>query len=226
MPYILLALAFAPGIALSLFVYFKDKFEKEPLTLLLQCFFAGVVAVVPALLLQLLAEKFELKASGNIIFVGAYALIVVGLSEEWSKYMFLRWVAYPKKDFNEPFDGIVYSVMVSMGFATTENILYVMSGGWEIALLRMFVSVPMHATFAVLMGYFVGLSKFRQNQRLLRVYGLLVATGFHGFYDFCLLQQSIPLITFGALAALGVSIYLSFKAMQSSEKLSPFRRVS
>ena len=61
--------------------------------------------------------------------------------------------AYPKKDFNEPFDGIVYSVMVSMGFATTENILYAMKGGLEVALLRMVMSVPAHATFAVLMGY-------------------------------------------------------------------------
>ena len=140
--------------------------------------------------------------------------------------MFLRWVAYPKKDFNEPFDGIVYSVMISMGFATTENILYVMKGGLEVALLRMITSVPAHASFAVLMGYFVGLSKFRGNQRLLRLYGLASATGFHGAYNFCLMQQSYPLITVGALVSLAVSGYLSLKAMKSSEKISPFRRTS
>ncbi|MBI4428124.1 MAG: PrsW family intramembrane metalloprotease [Ignavibacteriales bacterium] len=223
MPYVLLALAFAPGVALSVFVYCKDKFEKEPLSLLFQCFFAGAVSVVPALLFALLAEQLGIRMSHNMLSVAVYAFFVIGLSEEWSKYMFLRWVAYPKKDFNEPFDGIVYSVMISMGFATTENILYVMMRGLEVALLRMVMSVPAHATFAVLMGYFVGLSKFRGNQRQLRMYGLASAVLFHGAYDFCLLQQSYALITVGAVVSLAVAGYFSFKAMKASQKLSPFR---
>ncbi|MBI3005932.1 MAG: PrsW family intramembrane metalloprotease [Ignavibacteriales bacterium] len=222
MPYFLLTLAFAPGVALSLFVYCKDKFEKEPLILLLQCFFAGAVSVVPAILLPLVAENLGLGMSQSMISVALYAFFVIALSEEWSKYLFLRWMAYPKRDFNEPFDGIVYSVMISMGFATTENILYVMQGGLGVALLRMVMSVPAHATFAVLMGYFVGLSKFKGNQRQLRMYGLASAVGFHGAYDFFLLQQSYALLTVGALLSLLIAVFLSIRAMKSSQKLSRF----
>ena len=184
MPYLLLALAFAPGIALAVFIYCKDKFEKEPLSLLVQCFFAGAVSVLPAILLTLGAEKFGPGMSQNKLSVAIHAFFVIGLSEEWSKYIFLRWTAYPRKDFNEPFDGIVYSAMIAMGFATVENILYILKGGLGV---------------------------------------LASAAGFHGAYDFCLLQESYALLTFGAVVSLCASVYLSFKAMKSSQKLSPFR---
>lgn len=75
------------------------------------------------------------------------AFFVVALIEEFSKYIIVRYYNQPRKWFNEPFDGIIYAVMVSMGFAAFENILYVLQGGFEVALLRAFTAIPAHATF-------------------------------------------------------------------------------
>jgi RsiW-degrading membrane proteinase PrsW (M82 family) len=83
----------------------------------------------------------------------------VALSEELSKFLVVRYFCYPQKRFDEPLDGIVYSVMVSMGFATIENVNYVFTHGYSTAFVRMFLSVPAHATFGVVMGYFIGKAK-------------------------------------------------------------------
>jgi Predicted membrane protein len=108
----------------------------------------------------------------------------VALAEEFSKYIIVKYYAQPKGAFNEPYDGIMYAVMVSMGFACTENIMYVLRGGTEVAILRAFTAVPAHATFAILMGYYMGKAKFSKQPKLLNLTGLALATLFHGAYDF------------------------------------------
>ena len=72
----------------------------------------------------------------------------------------LLWYAYRKKEFDEPFDGIVYAVMVGMGFATVENISYVSQYGLMTGIMRLFMAVPAHASFAIIMGYFMGKARF------------------------------------------------------------------
>jgi len=217
---LLLALAIAPGLAIIFFIYYKDKYEKEPLSLLVKCFFLGVLAIIPAVIIELC---FDLSAHKEMWIVAIYAFAIVGLSEESSKWVFLRFYAYRKKDFNEPFDGIVYAVMISMGFATAENVLYVLQGGWSVGLLRMFSAVPAHACFAIIMGYFVGLAKFRNNRALLLFLGLMSATVLHGFYDFFLLQNDYDLLKLMALVSLILAIILSFRAIKFNRELSPFK---
>lgn len=219
----LLALAIAPGLAVAIYVFWMDKFEREPLRLLVACFLLGMLSIVPAALIE---NWLEVPAVSDRmvlweVFVTAY--LIVGLAEEAVKFAVLYFYAYPKKDFNEPFDGITYSVMVSMGFATLENILYVVQGGFEVGVLRMFTAIPAHASFAVLMGYFVGLSKFRQNRRYLLFLGLLVPVLFHGTYDFFLLQQLYGFLTLGGFGGLIVGVFLSRHAIRMHQKISPFR---
>ena len=127
MSFYLLALAIAPGIAICMYIYFKDKYEKEPIKLLVISFLLGVLSVVPTLILSYLGKAiigFN-PGSTHFLFSLTSCVIGIGLVEEFSKFIFVRYYAYKKDDFNEPFDGIVYCVMVSMGFATFENILYV-----------------------------------------------------------------------------------------------------
>ena len=157
----LLALAIAPGIAICIFIYLKDKYNKEPLGLLVLNFLMGMVAIIPAVLLQLISGiSLEGLAGKTLVEMAIFAYLVVGLSEEGSKYLMLRLFAYRRRSFDEPFDGIVYAIMVGMGFATLENIGYVLQHGMGTGILRMFLSVPAHATFAVLMGYYLGKAKF------------------------------------------------------------------
>ncbi|MBK9247306.1 MAG: PrsW family intramembrane metalloprotease [Ignavibacteria bacterium] len=220
---VLMALAVAPGLAIAIYVYWRDKFEREPLSLMVKCFVLGMVSIIPAILLELLGTKvFGNYSPDNFFQTAFHAFVIVGLSEEWSKYLFLKGYAYRKSDFNEPYDGITYSVMVSMGFATLENIMYVAQGGFEVAILRMFLSVPAHATFGVIMGYYVGLAKFRQHSLRLRMIGLFLAMLFHGAYDFCLFLNTVSYLVLGALASLIIGVVLSLKAIKHHAVYSPF----
>ncbi|GAA3790098.1 hypothetical protein GCM10022271_23060 [Corallibacter vietnamensis] len=154
------------------------------------------------------------------------AFFVVGFTEEFSKYIIVRFFAQPKKDFNEPFDGIVYAVMVSMGFAATENIMYVLQagqGGYQVAFLRAFTAVPAHATFAILMGYFMGKAKFSNNRIKLNLIGLLLAILFHGAYDFFLFIDFIPGIWVGAFVSLAIGLILARKAIKRHQNNSHFK---
>ncbi|NUN71068.1 MAG: PrsW family intramembrane metalloprotease [Bacteroidetes bacterium] len=218
----LLALSVAPGIAIAVYVYFRDKYEKEPLTLLLKTFGAGVLVVVPTVITeQFLFGTFILDDSLGSVAVRNF--LFVGFTEEFWKFAALYLAAFARPDFNEPFDGIMYAVMVSMGFATTENILYVANGGFHVAVARMFTAVPAHATFAVLMGYFVGLAKFRHRNAPYLVTGLTMAVIFHGAYDFFLSLDNALLIAFGAISSLLTGLFLAFRAMRILNEHSPFR---
>lgn len=218
----LLALAIAPGFAIAVYVYVRDKYEKEPLSLLLKTFAAGVLIVVPTVLSeQFLFGTFPLTESTASLAVRNF--LFIGLTEEFWKFTALYLAAFTRPDFNEPFDGIMYAVMVSMGFATAENILYVANGGFHVAVARMFTAVPAHASFAVLMGYFVGLAKFRHRNAPYLLTGLAMAVLFHGAYDFFLSLDNALLIAFGAVSSLVTGIVLAFRAMRILNEHSPFR---
>jgi protease PrsW len=218
----LLALAIAPGIAICIFIYLKDKYNKEPLGLLLMSFILGMVSTVPAIIMQLVFKtSMEDMQGQSMLQVAAFAYGVVALSEEGSKFIMLRFYAYPKKAFDDPFDGIVYAVMVGMGFATLENIGYVMQHGFATGITRMFLSVPAHATFAILMGYHTGLAKFNLLKR--NYYFLLAVLWpviFHGTFDFFLFLGNNNLHFAGAFASFIIAIYLSRRAIRKKQALS------
>jgi len=122
----LLLLAIAPVAIIILYIYFKDKYEKKPKRLLIYNFLLG--AIVSILITTILYYGFDivlpLLNHSSIFEQFIKAFFVVGLTEEFSKYLIVRYFAQPNAAFNEPFDGIVYAVMVSMGFAATENIFW------------------------------------------------------------------------------------------------------
>ncbi|HEY1201507.1 MAG TPA: PrsW family glutamic-type intramembrane protease [Niastella sp.] len=228
----LLALAVAPGAAITLYIYSRDKYDREPLKPLLISFLLGALATVPAIFIQnILKPQLMRYCPGfSILYFILLSFIVVAGSEEGSKYLMLRYYAYRNKAFNEPFDGIIYSIMISMGFATLENIGYVMEFGFQTGILRMFLSVPSHGAFAVLMGYHVGLAKFdkpRAFQHIIK--GLLLAIFFHGAFDFFLLLQnnyqvtkhiSNGLLISGALVMWYIAIRISIRSIRLHEELS------
>lgn len=218
----LLALALAPGAAIGLYIYLKDKHEREPLGLLIRSFFFGILSVFVTLLISKVLGAYFTIDEASVSEQAVHAFLIVALVEEFSKFIFVRGILYNNSNFNEPFDGIVYSVMVSMGFATFENILYVVEGGLSTALMRMFTAVPAHATFAILMGYYLGKAKFEHKKSYYALHALAVATLFHGAYDYCLFISFVPGIVFGALASLVVGIWLSRKAIRIHQFASPF----
>ena len=218
----LLALSIAPGIAICLFIYFKDKYNKEPLWMLLVSFVLGMFSTIPALIVQIGSGiSLESLAGKGLVQVAIFAFLVVALSEEVSKYAMVRLFAFNKKAFDEPFDGIVYAVMVSMGFATLENIGYVYQHGMATGIMRMFLSVPAHATFGVLMGYQMGLAKFDSTNRGIHLLlAILLPVLFHGLFDFFLFLGNTGLHFAGALLSFYVAIRLSRRAIRSHQQRS------
>jgi protease PrsW len=220
---LLLSLALAPGVAIALYIYLSDKHEREPLGLLVKSFFFGVLSIFITLLLSSIIDLFITINEKDLQQQAVHAFFIVALVEEFSKFIFVRGILYNNKNFNEPFDGIVYSVMVSMGFATFENLLYVFENGIGTAFLRMFTAVPAHAMFAVLMGFFLGKAKFEYKKSYYAIYALGVAAFFHGAYDYFWFISFVPGLWIGAITSLIVGIILSRKAIKIHQLASPFR---
>jgi RsiW-degrading membrane proteinase PrsW (M82 family) len=221
----LLLLAIAPVMIVVIFIYYKDKFEKEPIPFLFKTFLLGASAsVLITVVLHFLANSVLPLVNSKSIFQQLIkAFVIVALVEEFSKYIIVRYFTQNKREFNEPFDGIVYAVMVSMGFAGLENVLYVYQYGVTTGITRAFTAVPAHATFAILMGYFMGKAKFSKNKIQLNLLGLLVATIFHGAYDFFLFINFIPGTVIGAILSLVIGIFLSNKAIKKHQQNSNFK---
>lgn len=221
----LIIMALAPIFTVIAYIYFKDKYEKEPTKLLVISFFLGaIVSVIITTVFYIFFNSFlPLVDKLSVWEQFKQAFFVVGFSEELSKYLIVLLFAQRHKEFNEPFDGIVYAVMVSMGFAATENIMYVLEHGVSTALLRAFTAVPAHATFGILMGYFMGLAKFKPNKLFLNLSGLLLAIVFHGAYDFFLFIDFVPGIWIGAFVSLVLGLFLSRKAIKRHQKGSFFK---
>lgn len=223
----LLLLAVAPVFTIILYIYFQDLYEKELKGLLLLNFLLGaIVSVILVFAIYIftgnliqITDKFSIWQQ----FIQAF--VVVALVEEFSKYIIVKYVAQRKKAFNEPYDGIIYAVMVSMGFACTENIMYVLGSGVETGILRAFTAVPAHATFGVLMGYFMGKAKFSNSRFKLNMAGLFLAVLFHGAYDFFLFIGFIPGISIGAFISLIIGVFLSRKAIKQHQKNSNFKKL-
>ncbi len=223
----LLSISLAPGIAIMLYIYLKDKHEREPLSLLLLSFLYGGFSTLITLAISFPIEFLVSLKKGDVVHEFYDAFFKVALVEEFSKFLFVRFVLYPNKNFNEPFDGIVYAVMVSMGFATLENVMYVYSYGVETGILRMFTAVPAHATFAVMMGYFLGIGKFKRHRELMfSLLALGSATFLHGLYDyFWFIANATGVWTgiwTGAIASLIIGLVLSRKAIRLHQQASPF----
>ncbi|HMB99436.1 MAG TPA: PrsW family glutamic-type intramembrane protease [Flavobacteriaceae bacterium] len=221
----LLLLAIAPVIVIILYIYIKDRYEKEPKKLLLYTFLLGafISIIISTILYVFSGYVLPLPDNYSVWQQFIKAFFVVALIEEFSKYVIVRYYAQPKEAFNEPFDGIVYAVMVSMGFAAIENIMYVTNGGIQVALVRAFTAVPAHATFAILMGYFMGKAKFSENKIVLNLMGLGLAVLFHGTYDFFLFIDFVPGIWIGAFVSLIVGIILSRHAIRKHQERSYFK---
>lgn len=225
MTYLLFALAVLPGIFISIHIYRKDLYEKEPLSYALRAFLLGIISVVPATAGYFLFEDYFPKTKGLwLTFV--YAFGVVAFFEELGKFIFLRLYFFRKDEFNEPYDGIVYAVLIGMGFATFENIFYVFGDGGNlgVAIIRLVTAIPAHAIFAVAMGYPVGLAKFHPSERRsLLLKGLFYAVILHGAYDFFLMQQSIPGLGLVAIAGVWMAVRNVRHVLAESHSRSPFK---
>ena len=218
-----IALATLPGLLIVIYIYYKDIHDKEPHKYLIWCFLFGALSTVPAIFLERWGMSLGYDVSPDIMTTMIFAFVVVAGSEELVKYVFLRGYIFPKDEFDEPLDGIVYAVMIGMGFATTENIMYATNYGLETTIIRAFTAVPAHGAFAVIMGYYVGLAKFTdRNRGQFLLQGFIGAVALHGAYDFFIFQKNFPALTGLTMVTLVIGIVLSRRMIRIHQEMSPF----
>lgn len=203
--------AVIPAVVLLRYIYRHDTIEREPPGLLCVLLLMGVAAALCAGVLESIAQTILtlLVDPGSPVYTILLAFLVVAAVEEGTKYWLLKRRTWNHPAFNYRFDGIVYAVFVSLGFAAYENIQYVLHYGLSVALPRAFLAVPGHMSFAVCMGIYYGRAKLcegwgdydgvRKNLRT----GYLFAVFLHGFYDACaMIGTARATILFLAFAAL------------------------
>lgn len=162
--------AVVPALLLMIFVFIKDRAEKEPFGLLALLFAAGGLVYMPlwfletkaGVLLDSMFSKYKTythegavnftSETAETVYNLLFSFVVVALLEETVKWAVLYFITRKNKNFNYMFDGIVYSVFVSMGFAAVENIRYAWEAGWDTLFLRSVASVPAHLFFGVITG--------------------------------------------------------------------------
>lgn len=188
----LFVMALAPALACLFYIYIRDKYEKEPIRLLVIGTIFGVIITFPIIQAENIVTSF-LPICGRLTEAFYVSFFVAGLVEETFKFAVLFFLIWRDKNLNEPIDGIVYSVFISLGFAGLENILYVFNpelGGMTTALSRAIFSVPSHGFFGVTMGYYFAMAKFEPHRRtksLLKAF--FVTWLIHGVFDFILLAD-------------------------------------
>lgn len=185
--------AILPAAFLMRYIYRQDSVEKEPPGLLGSLVFMGILAALSSILLEMLGEQILpfLVSKSSPIYVVVLAFLVVAVVEEGTKFFFLYRRTWNDPNFNYRFDGVVYAVFTSLGFAAFENVKYVFHYGLSVAAPRALLAIPGHMGFAVFFGIFYGRAKLchdrgREGGKVLNLTaGYLTAVFLHGFYDSC-----------------------------------------
>ena len=221
------AITVLPGLVWLWIFYQTDVYEPEPRSYVLGTFALGALAVVPAFLLERALGRalpwLDLGRSAHLVPVLAGCFLVIGPVEEICKFLVVRTTIYRHPEFDEPLDGIIYAAAAALGFATLENVLYVVDfahGGrvrWELLALRSLLALPGHVIFSSTWGYALGRRRFDAKFPVVRL--LLAAACLHAAYDFVLIyppaRPAIPLL----LAAM---VPLIIRQVRELKQRSPF----
>ena len=213
--------AVVPAAVLLRYIYDHDTVEPEPPGLLWSLVFFGVLAALLSGILEGIGESIlsSFVSVRSPYYTILFAFLVVAAVEEGTKYFFLKRRTWRDPAFNYRFDGVVYSVFVSLGFAAFENIQYVFSYGLSVALPRAVLSIPGHTAFAVFMGLHYGRAKLCEARGDLaaaqanRTRGVLTAVFLHGFYDAAAMSES-GLSTVLFIVFVGLMFHAAFRALK------------
>ena len=213
----LLLIAVSPSIFLLWFFRHKDRFEHEPIRLMLKVFLLGAVWVIPASIVELFGQGL-FQPDNGLVEAALFFFLVVGPVEEFGKFFAVRFRAYNSRLFDNPFDGIVLGVSGALGFATIENIAYVFTAPPDAqvitGIIRAFLSVPGHAFWGAITGFYLGQAKYLDKPKLGLV-GLGIAAFLHGTFDTTnsiitiFAGDSLALALFGIFILFGI-VYLSY----------------
>lgn len=184
--FIILSAAIAPGLALLSFFYLRNQMDTEPRRALLHAFIYGAIITFPVLFIQFILE--EEQTFRNPFFIN---VIFTSSLEEMVKWLVIFAVILRHVEFDDPYDGVLFGVAVSLGFATVENVIYLLSFGLDQAFMRAMLPVSSHALFGVVMGYYYGKGKFSSDeiQKKFIFLAFFAPLGLHIMYNSILMLE-------------------------------------
>jgi len=223
---VILALIFSLLVALFWLKKFRkmDKFEKEPERSVYKAFFAGALATVPSLILEI---PLQMAAFAHSPYLKDFFLpfLWIATVEEFFKYAAVRLTVYRSHEFNEVMDGMIYMISAALGFAAAENVGYMIGFGFFVGFLRAILSYLGHVSFSAILGYYLAKSKLETRGGWLWI-GFLLAISLHWLYNSFLVVGTVKAL--GGLLLLGLVVWafgliLTLTLLKKAQAVSPFR---
>ena len=217
---IFLVLAFSPGLFWVWFFVRRDIYRPEPRRLIALTFLLGMASTIPAGIIEaMFLDESIFSGNANLASIVMSMLFVVGPVEELSKFMAVRLFAYKTLYFDEPGDGLVYSSAASLGFASLENLVYVMRFGPAVMLIRAPLSTLAHVIFGTFWGRALGLRAQNTSNGLPSViFSVALAATAHGLFNVAAFSAPVA-----AIAMVIIGAYWTLRQFNWAQRVSPFR---
>lgn len=221
---IIILVAFAPCIFWLWIIYQGDRYQPEPKSLIIRTFFLGIVIAIPVAIIEAILYPRPLPQGQVSLPLAAYlSFVVAGLTEESGKFFVVRRSIYNSPFFTEAYDGLIYSAAAALGFASLENVAYILSFGWDVILVRGLVSNLAHVLFASLWGYPLALHRLGIKGSYFVWLGFIAAISAHGIFDFLSFSQ-------GAYSLLEIPFFIGMVVLfismtRHANKISPYRQI-
>jgi RsiW-degrading membrane proteinase PrsW (M82 family) len=180
------------------FVWWLDRYEKEPIWLLTLAFLWGAVpAALLSVSLELLVDaSITAISGGGMLATLASVSVNAPLVEESAKGIaILGLVLLFRREFDDMLDGIVYGAMIGFGFALSENLFayflpILSSQGMGVGLTNIFLRSIVfgfnHAFWTAVLGATVGYARLARRwlwRLLTPVAGWIAAVVLHGMHN-------------------------------------------
>ena len=218
---IILATTILPSIGIVTLFVMSDEF-REPNKEIIKVFIYGIIITFFAFIFNTYLHEIFLSRSIDKKLIESF--LTAAPVEEGLKFLVLFFLVYRMKDFNEPLDGIVYGICVSLGFATLENIFYVYFKEFNydqiyVSLSRSISAVPAHGVFGVFMGYFFMKFAFlNKNKKGNLFLCFFVPFLLHGIYNFLISEFLIIALLFILIAwIIALMLFKKLKVKQKSK---------
>ena len=210
-----LRLAVLPSVILLLFVVGRNKKRRNPTKLLVLLAVFGALSTIPAAIVEIIGSGILYRTglrSHDVMYHFIDCFFIVAMIEELGKFLCMIIISWKDKNFDHSYDGVIYGVCTSLGFATLENVLYIFRGGIGLGFVRAVSAVPLHCACGVVMGYFYSRAKEMSNRydsagscgNLILAY--ISALGIHGLYDFVLSVEDSSFAVCCAVLLLAVAL--------------------
>lgn len=217
--------AILPAVVLVLYAYKQDQFP-EPPRIVFKTFLFGCATVLAINLIIPILDNYNEEFFSGETYYFFDSFIRAAFVEEFFKACVIIFYCTRKTAFDEPMDGVIYGIAASLGFAAYENISYVLYfekvPSFDIALVRAFTAIPMHALCGVVMGFLISQSIFENKHNYLNLFlALFIPVGIHGLYNYSFSSLVISYqIAYFLLLVFSIRAYLIFKNLKLRQKQS------